>query len=382
MIEIMNKGKCSGCGACRNVCPVNCIRMELDQEGFLYPVVDKEKCTKCGLCNKVCHLENRFSRNDNEECLFFCAYNNEIEITRDSSSGGIFWLLVEDTIIEKSGVVYGVVLKNNFYVTHERAETLEKCKDFRKSKYLESDTGLVYQNVKRDLDNKKFVLFSGTPCQIAGLYSFLQKDYDTLLTCEVVCHGVPSKVVFDKYIKELNEENNDLAVSINWRDKRIGWYPNMVSIQFGSANEIVSSSAQNPYQKGFLKNLYLRPSCYECPYARLPRISDISLADFWGYEGLLKELNQNNGLSIVILSSEKGKTAFRRIKDKCKTEVVEKDYVMLKSRHSHSKPIYNKYREAFFKELNKTSFKKLAKKYIFLSIFKRVLGRVKMIIER
>lgn len=381
MIELTEKANCSGCGACKNICPKSCIEMKLDGEGFLYPVLDRGKCINCGLCNDVCHLKYTFTRNDNEECAFFGAYNKETMIIKDSSSGGIFWLLAK-YVINNNGIVYGVVLKNNFYITHERAETLEACEGFRKSKYLESDTGLIYQSVKRDLNNDKLVLFSGTPCQVAGLYSFLGKDYDNLLTCDIVCHGVPSKVVFDKYIQEVNRVHNDTAISIIWRDKRNGWAPNMISIKFASGKEIISTSIKNSYQRGFLNNLYLRPSCYECPYAKLPRIGDISLGDFWGYEGVLKDSNQNNGLSIVILSSENGRIAFQQIKDKCMIEAVSKDYIIRKSKNTHTKPKYNKDREAFFKDLDKINYKKLYRKYLLPSIFKRGYQKIKKLMVK
>lgn len=371
MIDIQDKGKCSGCGACLNICPQNSIIMKMDEEGFMYPKVKLSDCIDCGLCNKVCPIENNFKRNIAAICDFYCAHNKDKTVVRDSSSGGIFGLLAERTV-KNNGVVYGVELKKDFIVEHGRADNLEDCLKFRKSKYLQSNIKDNYRKAEHDLKMGKEVLFSGTPCQIAGLYSYLMKDYENLITCDVVCHGVPSKLVFDKYISELNREMEDKAISIIWRDKRQGWRPNRVSILFEGGKELISTSQENPFQKGFLDNLYLRPCCYKCQFAQLPRLGDISLADFWGYQGSLLQENVNEGLSIVIISSDKGKKVFEEIKDKCSIDAVTADYVKERSRHSYLPPIYNNKRKKFFKDLNNYNFMyELNKKYICLSLFER-----------
>ena len=381
MIVIDDKIKCSACGACQNICPKKCINMILDEEGFMYPQVDESQCIDCGLCNKVCPIENKFSRNEKYSCNYYAAYNKQKNVMLDSSSGGIFWLLAKK-ITNKNGVVYGVELQSNFTVTHNRAETLDECMKFRKSKYLQSSIGDSFRQAKIDLDNGREVLFTGTPCQIAGLYSYLQKEYDNLVTCEVVCHGVPSKIVFDKYIEELNGKINDKAVSICWRDKRFGWSPNRVSIKFKSGEEFISTSRENPYQKGFLNNLYLRPICYECPFAKLPRISDISLADFWGYQGTLAKNNNNEGLSLVIISSDKGQKKFDELKGCCEVEAVSEVYVKQKNRHAHKPPLYNARRQKFFSDLEKHTFiDELSEKYIYPSLPERIYKNLKRIIK-
>lgn len=379
MLELKDKVKCTGCGACKNICPTKCIKMQLDREGFLYPEVNKEKCINCDLCNQICHMNQTNNRNSKYKYKFYGCYNKSLEIVKDSSSGGFFWIIAQK-IIELNGVVYGVELKENFNVLHSRAETIEDCRKFRKSKYLESNTGLTYQMVKEDLNRDKYVLYTGTPCQIAGLYSYLKKDYNKLITCDVVCHGVPSKVIFDKYISELNKKENDTAQSITWRDKRYGWYPNMVSIQFKSGKEVITTSSENPYQRGFLNNLYLRPSCYKCRYAKLPRVGDISLADFWDYEGSLKQGNKNHGLSIVIISSNIGQKFFELCKGSFIAEISEESYVKSKSRHTYASPLYNRYRELFFLDLDKRSFNELSKQYIYPSYINRVINRLRYLI--
>ncbi len=214
------------------------------------------------------------------------------------------------------------------------------------------------------------------------LVFFLKGDYDNLITCEVICHGVPSKVLFDKYIQEVGI--NKKAVSIIWRDKRNGWGPNHVSVQFDDKSELVSPSQKNPFQKGFLDNFYLRPSCYKCPFAKLPRIADISLADFWGYDGKLK--NNNQGLSAIIVSNEKGSFIWDQIKGKTMYESVSEEYVKKRSRHIWIHPIGNKLREKFFNKIkNGESFHKVMQYYttppFHIAVLKKIKRKVKSLIK-
>ena len=363
MIIITDKTQCCGCSACAQVCPKDAIQMKLDKEGFLYPVIDSSKCINCSLCEKVCPIQNKYSRNAEYKREFYGAYNKNKEILKDSSSGGVFWALVE-YIFSLGGVVYGAALGENFQVAHQRAATLEECAQFRKSKYLASSISNTYKQAQADLTAGKYVLFSGTPCQIAGLYSYLGKEFPRLYTCDVVCHGVPSKTVFDKYIVELNQKEGARAVSMCWRDKEQGWGPNHVTIFFNNGKRLSTTSLQNPYQKGFLNNIYLRPSCYSCHWAKLPRVGDISLADFWGYQGNLTRNNANGGLSIVILSSSKGKELFEQIKAHLVYEPTTELYVKSKSRHVYKHPGKTILRGLFFRENPHKSFDYLCRKYI------------------
>jgi coenzyme F420-reducing hydrogenase beta subunit len=359
-LETNDKQYCCGCESCAQVCGKKSITMTADEEGFLYPKIDKSTCVNCNFCLNVCPYNNISDKN--EESIFYGAYNVDNDIVSESSSGGIFWLLVQYAIAQK-GVVYGCALEDNFFVVHRRAKTLKDCEKFRRSKYLQSTTADTYNEAKQDLKAGKIVLYSGTPCQIAGLYSFLKDDYDNLITCEVICHGVPSKMLFDKYIQEISV--NKKAVSMIWRDKRNGWGPNHVSVQFDDKSEIVSVSINNPYQRGFLDNFYLRPSCNKCPFARLPRIADISLADFWNYEGNLKQSNNNKGLSVVITSSKKGNEVWESCKKNTIYEYVSEEYVKKCSRHVWTHPVENKRRKKFFLKIKRgKSFCNLMKYYI------------------
>lgn len=312
---------------------------------------------------------------------FYAAYNNNDEILKDSSSGGIFWLLVE-LIIANNGVVYGAVAEHHFNILHKRGENIEQCKAFRKSKYLQSDMGNCYKEAWKDLKEGRTVLFSGTPCQIAGLYSFLGKTYDNLITCDVVCHGVPSNTAFKKWLEDLSVEHESHPVSMIWRDKRKGWGPNYISYKFENQKEWCVTSQNNLFQKGFLDNLYLRPSCYSCRYASLPRIADISLADFWGYKGSLSIPNQNKGLSIVIASTEKGKSLFESFKNRILYEEVSEDFVKMCSRHVWKHPKRNPFRSFFFKRLKNESFTRSATHYLYPSLWLRTFRKFALIINK
>ena len=365
-ITITDKSKCCGCGACVQKCPQKAISLSYDKEGFKYPVVNNN-CIDCGLCINVCHLitPKDLTHYSLEQTQCYGGFNKEDKVLNKSSSGGIFWPLVE-YIISINGVVYGAELHDSFEVIHKRGETLSACIPFMKSKYLQSDTLQTYNEVKKDL----------LSCQIAGLYAFLNKDYDNLYTCEVICHGVPSRSAFDKWLIDLEKMHGSKAISMVWRDKIKGWEPNRITYNFSNGTSFTSTSQSNLFQRGFLDNLYLRPSCYHCKYAKLPRIADISLADFWGYKGKLKEINHNKGLSIILLSSDKGVKLFNKIKDKLQYQKEDISYVMKCSRHVHIHPVTNVFRKMFFKTLSNHTFTYSATKYIYPNLLLRIYRKI------
>jgi coenzyme F420-reducing hydrogenase beta subunit len=380
-INIFDVAECCGCSACVQKCPKHAITLKNDQEGFGYPVVDDDLCVDCGACLNVCHMQHvDFDPLNATTKASYCAYNKNDEILKDSSSGGIFWLLVQ-YILRKNGVVYGAVA-DGFSVFHRRGSSIEDCMAFRKSKYLQSNIQNTYTEARSDLQNGIYVLYTGTPCQIAGLFSFLGKTYNNLITCDVVCHGVPSKFAFDKWLYDLEKTKGATPVSMVWRDKINGWKPNYLTYKFSDGSVWSAPSQQNLFQKAFLDNLYLRPSCYSCRYARLPRIADISLADFWGYSGLLKEKNCNKGLSIVIVSTDKGLEFIEELKEGAVIEPVNLDLVKRCSRHVYLHPAYNKKRSAFFSYLRKHSFTESANKYLYPTLLEKIEIILKRIIRR
>lgn len=313
MIEIVDKSKCCGCEACRSICPKKCISMQADKEGFLYPKVDLSQCVDCKLCEKVCPVLNpKYSK---KEPLVYAGINNDINIRLQSSSGGIFTLIAEQIILKK-GVVFGACFDEQWNVVHDYTETKEGLARFRGSKYVQSYIGNSFLQAKRFLDEGRFVLFSGTPCQIAGLRNFLRKPYQNLLTVDLVCHGVPSQKVWKKYLYELVSEAYNIKKrslsfsfadkinSISFRSKENGWKKYNVKIEYKNGKKDVIPAERNIYMNAFLSDLSLRPSCYDCP-AKLHKVqSDITLADFWGVDRLHPEIDDDKGCGLILVNKE------------------------------------------------------------------------------
>lgn len=333
MIDIKRKEDCVGCNACVQRCPVQCIFMNEDEQGFLYPKVDLEKCINCGLCEKVCPVINQAEPHKPDHT--YAAWNTDEVVRMSSSSGGVFFALAKK-IIEEGGVVFGAKFNENWEVVHDYAETLENVKAFQVSKYVQSKIGDSFRVAERILKEGRKVMFTGTPCQLAGLRLFLRKDYgEQLLKVDVVCHGVPSPMIWKEYLKTLmlpkgaEAGKNSVSLSLNeippieyisFRDKRMGWEKYGFAVRTaatnGSGKNTVSPSAirqeeseilyepmnKNLYMLGFLKNIYLRPSCYECPAKCGKSYSNITLADFWGIKNYNSNLYNEKGVSLILTS--------------------------------------------------------------------------------
>lgn len=339
MIEITDKFQCCGCNACVQRCPKQCISMREDEEGFLYPIVDRDACIDCGLCNKVCPvLHPSLSQ---KPIAVYGAKNEDEAVRMSSSSGGVFTALAV-SIIEVGGVVFGARFDEHWEVVHAYTETLEGIAAFRGSKYVQSRIGSCFVDVERFLKEGREVLFSGTPCQIAGLRKFLRKEYDNLIAVDVVCHGVPSPLVWREYLKTIRSKGgagkNTVSLSLNrvpaiagisFRDKSTGWqkFGFLVrgkSPSKGDQNSVFSSVMpypiilhetldKNSFMQGFLKNLYLRPSCHQCASKSGRAHSDLSIADFWGIKNIDVEFADDKGVSLVLVNSSKGMAIFNSL---------------------------------------------------------------------
>ena len=298
--------------------------MQEDNEGFLYPIVDKGHCIECGLCEKVCPCLNQGESKEPKEV--YAAINPNDNIRLISSSGGIFTMLAE-AILDEGGVVFGVRFDENWEVKHDFTESKEGLAAFRGSKYVQSRIGDTYKLVKEFLKRGRKVLYTGTSCQIAGLKLFLRKDYDNLITMDLVCHGVPSPLVWREYLKSIPAErvvgkNSDfsslnvlpLIKGISFRDKRLGWKKYGFSVQTSASKaekntdfpSYYKDKDSNPYLVGFLSNVFLRPSCYSCPSKNGKSNTDISLADYWGVENEHPNMESANGVSSIIVYTDKG----------------------------------------------------------------------------
>lgn len=311
MIEITDKQLCCGCSACANVCPKHCIEMIVDQEGFSYPWVDAAICIECGLCEKVCPFVNPYDKSEPLEV--HAANNKNTKIRMESSSGGLFSIMAERVILE-GGVVFGARYDENWQVILDYTETIEGIALFRGSKYVQSRVANAYIDSCRFLKDGRKVLFSGTPCQIAGLNHFLRKDFDNLITVDFVCHGVPSPKVWGKYLDEVTHYDRSIIREIKFRDKSNGWKKYFFDLSMDNAHHtryVHSWHQQNPYMQAFLSNLILRPSCHHCRAKEGRSMSDLTIADFWGVDKTHPEMDDDKGTGLLIVNSLRGKLSFQ-----------------------------------------------------------------------
>ena len=325
MIYLEDNSKCCGCAACAQRCPKECISMKSDNDGFLYPVVNVDKCVNCGLCDSVCPIINENS--SRKPFKVFAAINKDENVRMKSSSGGVFTLLAEQ-ILQEGGVVFGARFDENWQVVMDYTERVEGLDAFRGSKYVQAITGQTFFQAENFLKQGRKVLYTGTPCQIAGLKHFLRKEYDNLFVVDVACHGVPSPKVWQLY---LNQERNNTAkmadigkkavftnvdhlpeiTEIQFRNKFKGWknYHFVLRLTFlsGEYKDIVLSTPfrENIYMRAFLHNLILRPSCFDCSFKEGKSGADVTIADFWGIDVVNPQINDDKGISAVLNYTDK-----------------------------------------------------------------------------
>lgn len=319
-----HKNDCSGCTACVNVCPVSCISMLEDALGFKYPKVDLERCIHCELCVKRCPFNDHYSTPDNYSSpISYAAKALSADEVARSQSGAAFAIL-SDAVIDKGGVVYGVGYTGRFKVTTKRAVTKEERDEFRGSKYVQSDLGDIFKDVKSDLSKGQLVLFSGTPCQIAGLTSFLPNNLkNNLITLDLICHGVPGPKVWDEYLTYLERKNKAKLASVNFRDKSLkGWHSHIESFKF------VGKPYTYTYTYMFYNHINLRYSCGNCPYTNLRRTGDITIGDCWGIEKTSAAwlAEDNKGCSLIMINTPTGKELFNTVKNRlqyCSVDINE-----------------------------------------------------------
>lgn len=361
MIEISDKKLCSGCTACASICPVNCISMEKDEEGFLYPAVDKSRCIKCGLCEKICPILNK-QVDTKQKPRAYALVHKDLDIRMKSSSGGAFSLLA-DYVLDKGGVVFGASFDEKFNVCHTYIENKEDLQKLRASKYVQSDMGNSFKKAKELLDNGKLVLFTGTACQIGGLKSYLRKDYDNLITQDLICHGVPSPLVWEKYLEYRYSKAHAKIQEISFRDKHLGWLLFSMRMKFANNKTYRKSHITDPMFIMFLFNKCLRPCCYACSFKTITRQCDITLADFWGVNSVCKKLNDNKGVSLVLIHTKKGEEIFNAIKDKANYLEVPFDKAVAHNEMYTKSVSEKKVRAKFFKDLSRLPFNKMIRKY-------------------
>ena len=365
-IELIGNKKCTGCFTCYNICPVNAIEMKYDEEGFYKPNI-LFNCIECSKCIKICPVIK--NENNNKYIKVYAAWSNDKGILLNSSSGGLFSELALE-ILNENGIVYGVGWEDG-EVKHKRIEKREELKELQGSKYLPSFVGEAYKNVIEDLKKDKKVLFSGTPCQIAGLNKIIK--HENLITIDLICHGMPSYKVYKKYC---NEEFEEKVKKVDFRNKNTGW----INFSLIYYTNILKNNYyyMDKFFYGFLKDIYLNEPCYNCKFKGTKdgekREADITLADFWGVP---KELYNKDGVSLVVVNNKKGEKAFEKIKERIFFQDVSLEIGIKGNSSFYKSCIRPKERDLFYKEIDNLSFEELSNKYFKVeSIFKRRIKRI------
>lgn len=380
---------CSSCAACANVCARSAISMQLDAEGFYRPIIDAEKCVQCGACERVCPW-NKPVENPNVAGVSpktVAAYAKDESVRQHSSSGGIFTVLAE-RVLDDGGVVVGVAQTAPTRFGHIVVENKADLAKLRGSKYVQADVGLVYREVRSLLKAGRKVLFSGTPCQVAGLYTVLGNAASTdLITVDIVCHGTPGVKVFEKYVREIENEKSALVASSRFRDKRMGWrlfsMTSSLNTISGDCFQFSKTFREDKFMRVFLQNICLNSSCADCRYGKLPRVADITLGDYWNIAKVHPQMDDNKGTSVVLLNTAHGSELFDSVADKvaqCESSVndaIAGNPCIVCSSKPHPK------RSEFFANLDKYTLDQLIKEYCpFPSPLKRVYIRVRRLLGR
>ncbi|MBQ8182783.1 MAG: Coenzyme F420 hydrogenase/dehydrogenase, beta subunit C-terminal domain [Clostridia bacterium] len=297
--------ECTGCSACFHICPKNCIAMVTDKHGFLYSQKNNDLCINCGLCEKICPVLNKEKESDTAQIISYAAKTTDENTRKRSSSGGIFSVIAKK-VIENDGIVYGAAFDESFVVNHIGISSVDKLDLLRRSKYVQSNLNNSFVYVKNNLQHGKTVLFTGTPCQVEGLLAHLKKPYDNLITIDFVCHGVPSPDVWEYYKKHLEKQYKSTITDVNFRDKSLSWKNFSLRIEFKNGNVYSNTFGNDPYMKAFLANMDLRECCYSCKFKSTKHKSDITLADYWGINKINPAIDDDKGLSLVLINTAKG----------------------------------------------------------------------------
>lgn len=376
-IEILNKKMCTGCRMCEQICPVKAIKMEENKEGFIEPIVDKKTCIKCGLCAKRCPQLNSIIDNNSKIIDVYAAKNKNIEEQKTSSSGGIFSVLAK-FVLNKNGKVYGCTLNDQLDIMHIGISKQEELSKIKGSKYVQSNTENTFNEVKEDLKNDKLVLYSGTPCQIAGLKAFLGKEYSNLITVDLVCHGVPSPKLFKAYLKWLEKKNKSKIKTYEFRNKEKNAWGLTAKIVFENGKVKHIKAETDPYYKTFLDSKTYREVCYNCKYANESRVGDITLADYWGIEKEHPNFYDENGVSALLINTLKGKGIFEQLKENIDIERSTIEKVANKNGNLKYSSKRSTVRDKAYEQVNFLKFEKGMKENLNFKVKK--LDKIKSII--
>lgn len=361
MIRTEDRRECCGCSACKAICPVDAISMHTDAMGFMYPVVNEALCIECGSCVKVCDFRKKREKIDYRglEIPVFAARNRDGEVLARSQSGGVFTAL-SNLIPEEGGAVYGAVSERGGKVAHRRAVTFVERRAFCGSKYIQSDMGDCFRSVRKDLKEGLEVLFSGTPCQVAGLLEYIpEKLQGKLFTVDFICHGVPSPAVWRDYLDYMSRKGE--IISFSYRDKEAGWSSGDESVTYADGHKSFTEIFRVLYHK----NIMHRPSCGSCPYQLRHRKADITISDFWGIEEIIKDFDSSQGASMVLCNNDKGLAYFQRA---CRELItgqvnVTENFLRRKNPNLLRPSVLHKDNEAFEKAYLEKGFRFVARRW-------------------
>lgn len=355
------KSECCGCTACQQICGHNAIEMKADCDGFIFPVKDLSACVNCGLCEKVCSFISPTYKN--EVLGVYAAMAKSTSDRSKSSSGALFYVIAKK-VIEQRGIVYGAILDKELQVRHVVATSLDELTDLRGSKYVQSALHDTYREIRTNLRNGKLVYFTGTGCQVAGLKSYLMKDYDNLITSDLVCHGVPNQRLFDEHIKYLENKHKGKVIDYRFRDNEKWGGCESVTILYNSQNSKtfkLPTYSLSPYLYSFMNAMTFRMSCYECPFAKIPRQGDITLADYWGVRKYFPNMDPSRGVSLILANSNKGKSFIEKLKSELVIEESNINDAKKENRNLTANTCIPEIRKNIFKKIQDEGYERVAK---------------------
>ena len=356
--------RCTGCEACANICPKNCISMVENAEGFLFPHIDSSKCVSCGLCEKACPVLNPIPiHKTQEDVKVYALIHRDEDVRSHSSSGGAFSAIAE-YVLEQGGVVFGAAFDEKFNVCHICVEKAEELYKLRGSKYVQSRIGDTYRQAKEKLQQGRLVFFTGTACQTSGLLGYLGRDYENLITQDLICHGVPSPLAWRKYIRLYQRRAKSPVEHIFFRDKKFGWHNWHVNFRFRSGENRYLNQRSDMMVSAFLTGSCSRKSCYDCPFKQKYRLADITLADYWGIEKIAPELDDDRGISSIYINSLKAQKLLDAISDRVFLREMDLDTAAAHNMAMVESERLVRDRDGFLRELRKKSFDVVYGKYV------------------